>query len=158
MVIECRWHGDVNNTALFEKVTAGWQEARAAKHSFRHSSARISLASSAARRSAAAASSRSRACSTLMLAWAAFAASAVSRASRSSAAVLSLSCGPVHTSQAFTPLSEGRVDGPSHWAAPSTEYMLSLVHRASDPRYSPGARDYGWYPERPSTAATTQQQ
>ena len=73
-------------------LTAGWQDARAARHSFRHSSARVSLASSAARRPAAAASSRSRACSTLMLAWAALAASAVRRASRSCAAVLSLSC------------------------------------------------------------------
>ena len=74
------------------QLTAGWQEARAARHSFRHSSALVSLASSAARRSAAAASSRSRACSTLMLAWAALAASAVRRASRSCAAALSLSC------------------------------------------------------------------
>ncbi len=75
------------------QLTAGWQDARAARHSFRHSSARVSLAFSAARRSAAAASSRSRACSTLMLACAALAASAVRRASRSCAAVLSLSCG-----------------------------------------------------------------
>ena len=82
------------------RLTAGWQEARAARHSLRHSSARVSLASRAARRSAAAASSRSRACSTLMLACAALAASAVRRASRSCAADLSLSCGAMNGSQA----------------------------------------------------------
>ena len=73
-------------------LTAGWLEARAARHSLRHSSARFRRAVSAARRSAAAASSLSRACSTLMLACAAFAASAARRASLSCAAVLSLSC------------------------------------------------------------------
>ena len=82
---------ELDCTSVYKPLTAGWQEARAAKHSFRHSSARYSLALSAARRSAADASSRSRACSTLMLAWAALAANAARRALRSCAAVLSLS-------------------------------------------------------------------